>query len=86
MFFATLTIFVNIVGLGRSLKVSDGLFMGSIGGVLFLIYFAPAMVASYRGAKNIGSVFVINLFLGWTLVGWVVALAMAFSDVAKDKK
>jgi hypothetical protein len=27
------------------------------------------------------SVLVINLFLGWTFVGWVVALAMALRDV-----
>jgi hypothetical protein len=26
---------------------------------------------------NLGSVAVINTFLGWTFIGWVVALAMA---------
>lgn len=48
-------------------------------GVLLLIalYFAPTIVAVGRKVVNTGSVIVVNLFLGWTLVGWVVALAMA---------
>lgn len=41
------------------------------------IYFIPTIVASTRKVTNVGSVFVINLLLGWTLVGWAVALAMA---------
>jgi hypothetical protein len=44
---------------------------------LVLVYFLPSMIASNRKVTNVGSVFVINLFLGWTFIGWVVALAMA---------
>ena len=40
-------------------------------------YWAPTIVAAVRHVPNTGSVAVINGFLGWTLVGWVVALAMA---------
>jgi Superinfection immunity protein len=43
----------------------------------FAVYFLPSIVAYGRKVTNSGSVFVINLFLGWTFVGWVVALAMA---------
>ncbi|MFE9816730.1 superinfection immunity protein [Streptomyces sp. NBC_00236] len=50
-------------------------FLGLI--VAALVYFVPAVVAFSRGVPNKGSVLVLNLFLGWTLVGWVVALAMA---------
>jgi hypothetical protein len=46
------------------------------------IYFTPLLVAVMRKAPNTGSVFVINLFLGWTLVGWVVSLAMAARSTA----
>lgn len=45
--------------------------------VTLVIYFIPTIVAVHRGVTNQGSVFVLNLFLGWTLIGWVVALAMA---------
>lgn len=46
--------------------------------VAALLYFLPAVIA--RKKRNASSVFVINLFLGWTLIGWVVALAMAVNN------
>ncbi len=52
-------------------------------GVAFLLivviglYFLPTIVAVTRKVTNTGSVAVINFFLGWTMIGWVVALAMA---------
>ncbi len=56
--------------------------LGGIGGLVFIIfsiacYFIPTIVAMIRGIPNAGSVAVINFFLGWTFIGWVVALAMA---------
>ncbi len=51
-------------------------------GIILAIYFLPTLLASGR-KKSIGSIFVVNLFLGWTFIGWVVALAMAAG--AKDK-
>jgi hypothetical protein len=42
-----------------------------------VLYFLPTIIALARKVTNQGSVVVINLFLGWTLIGWVVALAMA---------
>lgn len=44
------------------------------------IYFLPVIVAKSRGVRHFGSIVVINLFLGMTFVGWVVAFAMACSD------
>jgi hypothetical protein len=44
---------------------------------LFVFYWIPTVVAAVRQVPNTGSVFVINFFLGWTFIGWVVALAMA---------
>ena len=43
--------------------------------------FVPLIVAVVRHVPNVGSVAVINIFLGWTLIGWVVALAMAVRSV-----
>ena len=45
---------------------------------LVLLYFIPAIVALTRG-RQMGVVLVINLFFGWTLLGWVGALALAVS-------
>ena len=46
--------------------------------VVLALYFLPSIVAVARKVTHQGSVIVINLFLGWTFIGWVVALAMAF--------
>lgn len=51
--------------------------MAAVGLLLIVLYFVPAIVANWRDVKDVGSVCVINLLLGWTLIGWVVALAMA---------
>ena len=45
--------------------------------VLFL-YFIPT-IAGYD-KKNVGAIFALNLFLGWTLIGWVVALVWACTN------
>jgi hypothetical protein len=41
------------------------------------LYFLPTIIAKMREVSSVGSVFVINLFFGWTLIGWVIAMAMA---------
>ena len=47
--------------------------------VLALMYFVPTLVAALRRTTNRNSVAVVNLLLGWTFIGWVVALAMSAS-------
>jgi uncharacterized RDD family membrane protein YckC len=46
-------------------------------GVLLGVYFAPTIVAVGRKVPNIGAVAIVNTFVGWTVIGWVVALVMA---------
>jgi hypothetical protein len=48
-------------------------------GVLTLGYLAPAAVAGHRRHRNSTGIFLVNLFFGWTLIGWVVALVWAVS-------
>ena len=43
--------------------------------ILLAVYFIPTMAGAKK--RNAGAIFVLNLFLGWTLVGWVVALVWA---------
>jgi Superinfection immunity protein len=45
--------------------------------VVLALYFLPSIVAVARKVRHQGSVVVINSFLGWTFIGWVIALAMA---------
>jgi len=53
-----------------------GLFAFSL---LAAAYFAPSIVAGLRRHHQVGAVAVVNFFFGWTVVGWVVAMAMALS-------
>lgn len=45
----------------------------------FVAYFLPAFIARFRGHPSINSITIVNLFLGWSLIGWVIALAWSFS-------
>ncbi|MGH7947840.1 MAG: superinfection immunity protein, partial [Candidatus Binataceae bacterium] len=52
--------------------------------VIFLsvaLYFVPSVIARAREHQNSGAIFVLNLLLGWTFLGWVIALVWAFTAV-----
>jgi hypothetical protein len=52
--------------------------MGLIGFIaLAAVYMLPAIVADRRDVPNAGTVFAVNVLLGWTVVGWVFALRLA---------
>jgi Superinfection immunity protein len=44
-------------------------------------YLLPVLIAAGRRVPGIGAVAVINILLGWTLIGWAAALAMALRPV-----
>lgn len=50
--------------------------------VLFFGYFLPTVIANYRKKKNYNAIMLVNILLGWTFLGWVVALVWA---VMEDK-
>lgn len=48
--------------------------------VVIVLYFLPTVVAVKRDIPNKGTVIVLNIFLGWTFLGWIVALALSFGS------
>lgn len=75
-----LAILLLLVSLALSNAPSTAVQFAAVGGVvvaLLLFYFAPTLEARRVRHANIWSIFVVNLLLGWTLVGWVVAAAWA---------
>jgi hypothetical protein len=44
--------------------------------ILALLYFLPTLIAAIRG-HNIALILVLNLFLGWTVIGWFIMLVWA---------
>lgn len=47
--------------------------------VILFIYFLPALNAFSRNHRNNASIFLTNLLLGWTLLGWIIALIWSAS-------
>jgi Superinfection immunity protein len=45
--------------------------------ILCLPYFIPSIIAFSRVKANRFWILALNLFLGWTAVGWIVALVLA---------
>ena len=42
--------------------------------VMVGLYFLPGLIAYFRSHDNTVAIMMLNLFLGWTLIGWVAAL------------
>lgn len=57
-----------------------------IGSVFVVIigYFLPWIIALLRGTNSNGSIFLVNLLLGWTMIGWVIVLIWAFVAQRKN--
>lgn len=53
-----------------------------IAGVLF--YMLPSFIAAIGNKKGGCLIFAINILLGWSLIGWFVALAWALVADRKD--
>jgi hypothetical protein len=47
---------------------------------VLIVYFLPAIVAWGRWHRNEYAIGILNTFLGWTFVGWVIALVWACTD------
>jgi hypothetical protein len=50
-------------------------------GFLLSAYFFPTIIAGFRKHHNAAAIFVLNLFLGWTFLGWIGALIWAATAV-----
>lgn len=58
---------------------------GGFAGIVFLavllgLYFVPSIIAVARKHAQTAPIVLINLFLGWTFIGWIVVFAWAFAN------
>lgn len=65
-----------------------GSYLSGIAGIISIIvglfvYFIPTIIGLRK--RNAAAIFMLNLFLGWTFVGWVVALVWAFTVDSEQK-
>lgn len=56
--------------------------IGSLLVVLFFIalYFIPTLIAVFNNRSNQTAIMALNFLLGWTFIGWVVALIWSLTD------
>ncbi|MEO1038003.1 MAG: superinfection immunity protein [Pseudomonadota bacterium] len=48
-----------------------------------LLHFLPTLIALLRGHHNGFAIFLTNLLLGWTVIGWIVALIWSFTAIER---
>ena len=46
-------------------------------GLPFVMYFLPSIIALARSKRDLLAIFLLNFFLGWSVIGWIVALIWA---------
>ena len=52
-----------------------------------ILYFLPAITASERNHRNAGAIGILNIFTGWTFLGWVICLVWAATnDIEEEPK
>ena len=49
--------------------------------IVLALYLIPALVAYNRQHPNAGAILILNLLLGWTVLGWIVSLVWASTAV-----
>lgn len=42
-----------------------------------VMYFLPSIIGLARNKRDLLAIFLVNLFLGWSVIGWIVALVWA---------
>ena len=53
--------------------------------VMFATYFLPSFIASNRHLHNAGQLYLMNIIVGWTVLGWFCLLLWAL-DGATDEQ
>jgi Superinfection immunity protein len=53
---------------------------------LIALYFLPAIIATVRQHPNQNPIFILTLLLGWTVIGWIVALIWSSTFIASEGK
>ena len=57
-----------------------------LGLVALILYFLPSIIAGLRGHHNTAAIFVLNLLLGWSFIGWVVSLVWACTATGDSRR
>jgi Superinfection immunity protein len=62
--------------------VTLGLFFFPFFGIGFVMYFLPTIIALIKSKRDAVAILLLNLFLGWSVIGWIIALVWALKNDA----
>ena len=48
--------------------------------IYVVMYFVPTIVAALRKHHQLAPIAVVNLFLGWTVIGWIIAFIWSLTS------
>jgi len=54
--------------------------------LIMVVFLLPSIIAWYRGHLQQNKILWANLFLGWTVIGWIVIFAWALGPYAIGRK
>jgi threonine/homoserine/homoserine lactone efflux protein len=49
-----------------------------------LLYFIPALIAFLRGHQSWPAIAILDLLLGWSVIGWIIALIWSLTAVRRE--
>ena len=57
-------------------------------GVIVLVscYFMPTIIALVRDKRRAGAIALVNFFLGWTVIGWLLTFVWASSGKTRSEQ
>jgi hypothetical protein len=59
---------------------APGLVFFPVFGIFLLgMYFLPAIIAAARQHRQTLAIFALNLLLGWSVIGWIIALVWSLT-------
>ena len=58
-----------------------GLLFFPLFGFGFVLYFLPTIIAFARNKRDTTAILLLNFFLGWTAIGWVIVLPFTVNRI-----
>lgn len=68
------------------MNLSEGIFSTIFLAFAVAVYFLPTLVSSLRKHHNANAIFVTNLLLGWTAIGWIASLIWSSTAVRRTEE
>ncbi len=84
--FGIAAVLAALTGITPAEQLALYAYVGLVVGVLLILYELPAIVAYKRGRRRFLAILLLNILLGWTILGWIGAFIWACASESKPKE